>query len=207
MIFIKGIPALEHPNGEIEQFRRLAEFPKFAVSTLGRVMRVKSSGSKGNAGMILKARPNTTNGYLQVLLTNVAGSKQQIAVHRLVAIAFIPNPDLKPQVNHLDGNKTNNRVGNLEWATPSENSVHGLLLGLKKLPPSRKGTGKLSPEDVRYIRQHYKIGKAGKAGNAAQLAERFGISKSFVCSVAAGRSYKRVKDATEIPVSTEENDK
>ncbi len=57
------------------------------------------------------------DGYLQVTLGRGNNNK----VHRLVALAFIPNPDDKPQVNHRDGNKMNNYVGNLEWNTPTEN--------------------------------------------------------------------------------------
>ena len=63
------------------------------------------------------------NGYLSVTLSK-DGVSERMNVHRIVATVFIPNPGNKPQVNHLDGNKSNNRVDNLEWCTAEENMRH-----------------------------------------------------------------------------------
>ena len=77
-------------------------------------------------GYILKGRP--VNGrYLYVVLHG-----KGVAIHKLVAGAFIPNPENKEQVNHIDGNKKNNRVENLEWCTRSENTIHAYKIGLCK---------------------------------------------------------------------------
>lgn len=71
----------------------------------------------------LKPRP-TEDGYLQVVLC-VRGDQKPFYVHRLVAQAFVPNPEGLPEVNHIDENKNNNDVSNLEWVTAKDNCNHG----------------------------------------------------------------------------------
>lgn len=86
----------------------------YQVSNFGRVKR---------NGRILKVRVKR-KGYLGVVLYNNSEPKHY-TIHRLVAEAFIPNPENKPQVNHIDEDKTNNTVANLEWVTAKENANHG----------------------------------------------------------------------------------
>ena len=72
----------------------------------------------------------SNSGYLRVeLFSHGAGKK--FLVHRLLAAAFIPNPENKETVNHIDGDKSNNSIGNLEWATRSENQIHAYKTGLQ----------------------------------------------------------------------------
>lgn len=83
----------------------------------------------------LKSCPNRKGGYLHVKLQTPTGRKTAY-IHRLVAEAFMPNPYNLPQVNHIDGNKYNNHVSNLEWCTQEENNLHAQKLGLVgKQPP------------------------------------------------------------------------
>jgi hypothetical protein len=95
---------------------------KYSVSDTGLVMSDKK-------GLILKQRVNS-KGYMDVVF-HINGKAIYQRVHRLVLIAFIPNPENKPQVNHKNGIKTDNCLENLEWATPKENVNHAIRTGLK----------------------------------------------------------------------------
>lgn len=75
------------------------------------------------------------------------GNRQTERVHRLVANTYISNPDNKPQINHIDGNKRNNDISNLEWCTASENMIYAFENGLSK--PSRGMLGKRNPNGGR----------------------------------------------------------
>lgn len=79
-------------------------------------------------GLTLKPRISAHGYYYVNLYKN--GKRQTVKNHRLVALHFIPNLENKPEVNHKDGNKLNNRVDNLEWATSQENIIHGINMGL-----------------------------------------------------------------------------
>ena len=110
-------------------------------------------------------------------------------IHRLVAEAFIPNPENKPQINHIDGNKANNNVKNLEWATQSENIRHAFLLGLNKPQKgSQQAQSKLNESDVLSIRQIYESGGATKK----QLATKYGVSDTLIHYIIIRRNWKHI---------------
>lgn len=75
-------------------------------------------------GLVLKTHKNKY-GYMNAAIS-VNGKTKNFLVHRLIAQSFIPNPENKPYVNHIDGNKTNNDVSNLEWITPKDNAIHAI---------------------------------------------------------------------------------
>ena len=98
---------------------------------------VRKNGKVDNRkGKVLK--PTLRKGYLAVTLTH-NGERKTYGVHRLVADAFIPNPENKPTVNHINGVKTDNRVDNLEWATMKENCDHKWRTGLANTNRDRFG--------------------------------------------------------------------
>ena len=112
----------------------------YSVSNEGRVKSMakkwfagvhnRSQRSKGET--LLRQHINRL-GYVKVNMHGIE-KPRIMAVHRLVATAFIPNPENKPEVNHKDGNKGNNHVSNLEWATLSENRRHAYSCGLTRRP-------------------------------------------------------------------------
>ena len=103
---------------------------RYQVSNLGNIRSIQTNHGKYQERLIpTRARSDTcTYQYVQMWLKNKPHTE---AVHRVVAKAFIPNPENKPMVNHIDGVKTNNRVDNLEWATCSENHKHAFDTGLR----------------------------------------------------------------------------
>ena len=127
-------------------------------------------------GHVLKPQPNG-KGYLRVVL----GGKRYF-VHRLVAEKFIPNPEEKEQVNHIDGNKLNNRASNLEWVTNTENRKHAVEHGLH-MSGEDCPWAKLTKNDVLFIRAHPEI-------DEWDLADVLNVSVSTIHGIRTYRSWK-----------------
>lgn len=117
----------------------------YKISNLARVKSFKRSKPR-----ILKPFINK-DGYLNVELCNSISNKT-ISIHRLVAIAFIPNPDNKEQVNHIDEVKTNNDLSNLEWVTQKENMNHGTRIArvTEKLSIPITGVNVITGETIEF---------------------------------------------------------
>lgn len=110
-----------------EQWKEINGYDGYSVSNTGKIKSFRRKSYKENG---LTLTPETSyKGYEQVSLYK-DGKKHQKLVHRLVAEAFIPNPENKPEVNHKDTDKSNNKVSNLEWSTSSENTIHAYKNGL-----------------------------------------------------------------------------
>lgn len=114
---------------------------KIIINNQESIYSISDNGQVRNdkTGRILKQR--TSNEYCRVSLTMGHGQMKNFAVHRLVAEAFIPNPEHKEVVNHKDGQRNNNSMDNLEWCTQSENSKHAHqtgLIGYQKKRPVRQ---------------------------------------------------------------------
>jgi hypothetical protein len=116
-----------------EEWRPIVDVPGYEVSNIGRVKSLARVVPNGQGGKLLKDRvlsPWKANGYYMVQ----CGRGVKRLVHRLVAIAFIGEDESRPQVNHKNGIRTDNRVENLEWMTCSENHLHSFRELGRKAP-------------------------------------------------------------------------
>lgn len=146
----------------------------YEVSNLGRV--------KGRKGFI---KPKIgRNGYARTDLWK-DGRRYRPSIHRLVAQTFLPNPETKPQVNHLDGNKLNNAVSNLEWCTAQENILHAVALHHKY--GQNVKTSKLSENEVIAILVLLEKGVHGK-----WLADVFGVTNTQITNLRLNKQWRQV---------------
>lgn len=141
----------------------------YKISSKGRVKSLKRNTTKGG---IMK---NIKKTYYVICLSKKGVAKYH-QIHRLIAKAFIPNPNKKPQVNHIDGNKFNNEISNLEWVTVSENIKHAYK---NKLHIPRKGdnayNSKLKDKDIVDI---FNLRKQGLLHR--EIAEIYNVSRQHI---------------------------
>ena len=166
---------LDDLDGEL--WKPVPDYEDYQISNFGRV-------KSFCFGKVKIKKPDLRAGYLSVTLSKDSKLKH-FPVHRLVALTFISNPDLKPQVNHRDGCKLNNYVENLEWVTRSENQRHAVATGLKQSGEDLYNS-KLTNKQVEYIREN----PDGLTG--VQLAEKFGVSETTISLIQLGKKYRNV---------------
>ena len=144
---------------------------------------VNRLGTGKQTGRVLKQQ-KSNKGYLRVTLS-YNKKRFTTGVHRLVALEFIPNTENKPQVNHVNGIKHDNRAENLEWCTNSENQIHAVKSKLIKYNLAEKHhNSKLSNKEVLNVRALFKIGFTNK-----ELANDYGISQSAMSNILRNKTY------------------
>ena len=164
----------------------------YSISNLGRVKSLKRVVTHKRCKLSVNEKIITncisTFGYPFVRMT-INNKTKNFKIHRLIAQAFIPNPENKPQVNHINGIKTDNRVENLEWCTHSENMRHALDTKLRVM---KNGTGiynsKLTDKIVLTAKERYKNEKI----SYQKLANEYNVSKSVMMLAVKGINWKHL---------------
>lgn len=172
-----------------EQWRNIPGYEgEYAISDLGRIKRLKDSANNSwKADRILAPRA-MENGYLRIMLCKNA-AREEFLIHRLVLTVFRGGaPFSNAQVNHLNGDKKDNRPENLEWVTQSQNIKHAYdVLGHKARGVSNHSTH-LTEEDIRQIRA---LRQAGT--RSIVLARQFNISPRAIRDIVNRRTWAHVK--------------
>lgn len=136
----------------------------------------------------VKNKKDKDNPYYIVHLS-VNNNSYNILVHRLVAGAFLPNPDNKPEVNHKDGNKSNNNVDNLEWCTSKENIIHAYSMGLKKQNCGEKNhNAKIKKKEAKKICRLLEENKL----TIKEISEIIGCNKSIIMNIRQKKAWTDV---------------
>ena len=174
-------------ENNLEVWKTIPGFEDYSVSTKGQVRR-DTPGPGTYPGKIMK--PSISQkGYLQIKL-----KKKIKRIHRLVAISFLPNPDNLPEVDHIDENKKNNNVNNIEWVTPCENIRRSYRTGSRDHMIAEN-----SPSNVLTEIQVLEIKKLLEKEEFSQrkLAKKFGVHHSTIRKIINGKSWAHVIPPTE----------
>jgi hypothetical protein len=162
----------------MEEWKYVEGYPEYEVSSLGRLR-----SHKNGKETYFNLKPDSW-GYVIVTISK-DGERKGIRFHRLVAQHFLPNPENLATVNHLDGNKLNNAVSNLEWASQSENNKHSFRIGLKSHKGEKGPAAKISNKQAKMIRDLYKIGEYKQK----DLAEAFHLTQSRISAIVLNQAY------------------
>lgn len=167
----------------------------YEISNFGNVKSLKRTVvdcrgfNKTISEKVLKHRRHN-HGYRYITLCR-PGDYHNKLVHRLIAEHFIENPQNKPHINHINGNKADNRLENLEWCTQSENNQHAVDTGLISRTGEKNGRAKLTPEAVKYIKEKYQW---HGYWNQERLADKFGVTATTIGGVVLGKTWTHIKD-------------
>jgi hypothetical protein len=183
-----------------EEFRIIPSFPDYLVSNFGRVKtksrpirythpRTGEQHFRQSEERHLKIQTNKKTGYKFHQLYK-GGKMFNRPIHVLVSDAFLERPEWGEVINHKDGNKHNNTVGNLEWTTDKYNHEHATITGLKANGTKIKSSI-LNDSCVRGIRYFL-----SKGYSHSELASAFGVSRATISLLAEGKTWKHVENIT-----------
>ena len=158
---------------------------RYTINERCEVYSLPKSGSGGHNGRVLK-QMISGRGYAYVILRKDNIAKHKF-IHKEMAIAFIPNPENKPHVNHKDGNKLNNALGNLEWCTAKENTQHAIRTGLLKMNGEDNPQNKYSKRIIIKMRKLNELGITKKV-----ISNIFNIHPNYVSDIILKKRWKHI---------------
>lgn len=170
----------------MEEIKKLEGFNDYYyISSYGYIITKNWRNSKREA--IIKTCLDACGYKRTALMHN--GKLKTIKIHRLVAISFIQNPENKPQVNHIDGNKQNNNINNLEWVNNSENQIHAYKIGLNKAKRGEENSKAiLTEKQVKEIRSKFKK----RVYTREMLGIEYGVKASTIKDIILRKSWKHI---------------
>jgi len=163
----------------------------YEVSSMGRIRGLRGKNGKSNTRKVflMSLVINKSSKYLAITVGRKGDKQKNMLVHRLVAQAFIPNPGSKPEVNHINGVKIDNKVENLEWVTLSENHKHAYKIGLQTPMRGNHPMAKLSLEKVQKIKSMIRSGVTVRT-----IVEIFNVSSKLISDIKCGRRWGWVEE-------------
>lgn len=156
---------------------KINNYPNYTIDEDGNIFSLNGK---------IKLPSKDKKGYIHITLSN-NGIRKTFLVHRLVAEHFIDNPNNLLQVNHIDGDKSNNNVTNLEWVTPSDNIIHSFNNGLSNYSGENNGKSKLTLLEVIEIKKliNNKI-------KLKDIAKQFNVHPNTISEIKRGIKWKHV---------------
>lgn len=158
------------------KWQKLKKFSRYEVSTSGQIRNKYRVFSPALS----------KKGYPRTALIDNDGNVKSVLIHRMIAETFLPNPFKLPEVNHIDGNKENNSIDNLEWCTSRHNQLHAYRIGLKdQYKGEEHGRAMLTQKQVNEIRFMYASG----THTQVSLAKKFRVSKSTINYIVNNKTW------------------
>jgi hypothetical protein len=158
----------------------------YQASSFGNIKSLNrlDSNNQQRLSVLMKPVLKKATGYFQVKLCSGNGNKKIFLWHRVIATVFIENINNKPCVNHIDCDKSNNKLSNLEWCTYKENTEHSIKLGNITPRGHQNGNSKLKPEDIIFIRNDKSSSK--------ELSKIYGVASMHINSIRRKHTWKHI---------------